>query len=161
VKGHPGPEQIDRLRRGITIDNRRTAPAEVELIDTTDRDNAWYRIVLVQGRNQQIRKMFDAIHHSVVKLRRVQIGPVDDAGLALGKWRTLTEAEVKRLMAADRKHQAATATKTAPVGKPGGPTRRSETKRPPRAGAKPAGPKSTGGRPPSRSTGAPRRNRKS
>src|SRR6185369_17205577 len=124
VKGHPGPEQIARLRRGVTIEDRRTAPADVDLIEATGSDNVWYRIVLREGRNQQIRKMFDAIGHSVVKLRRTQIGPIDDANLPVGMWRYLTEVEVKRLMSG----RAPGLPPRTPVrgGKPGGPTRRKE-----------------------------------
>jgi 23S rRNA pseudouridine2605 synthase len=123
VKGHPSGEQIARLRRGVTVDDRRTRPAEVDLIEATEADNAWYRVVLREGRNQQIRKMFDAIGHSVVKLRRTQIGPIDDANLPVGVWRYLTESEVKRLMSG-----RAPASPRTPVrgGKPGGPTRRKE-----------------------------------
>jgi 23S rRNA pseudouridine2605 synthase len=98
VKGHPPAEQIARLRVGISIDGRRTRPAEVELIESTEADNAWYCITLREGRNQQIRKMFDAIGHSVVKLRRVSIGTVTDRGLPVGRWRPLTAEEVRRLM---------------------------------------------------------------
>lgn len=98
LKGHPSDEQIDRLRRGIPLDGRRTAPADIRLLDATGADNAWYSIVLVEGKNQQIRKMFDATGHSVVKLRRVQIGPITDVGLRTGGWRFLTEGEVARLM---------------------------------------------------------------
>jgi 23S rRNA pseudouridine2605 synthase len=123
VKGHPGDEQVGRLRRGVTVEGRRTAPAHVELLDTTDSDNAWYRIILVQGRNQQIRKMFDAVGHSVVKLRRVQIGSITDVGLPVGKWRPLTEIEVRQLKSGKTPTSAIRSTR---AGKPGGPTRRRE-----------------------------------
>lgn len=134
VKGHPTEEMIERLRRGVSIDGRRTAPAEVALLEATGADNAWYRVVLVEGRNQQIRKMFDVVGHSVVKLRRVQIGPITDVGLAIGKWRMLTEQEIKRLKSPGAKAPRVDA--ATPVGKPGGPTRRVETKK--KAGSRPA-----------------------
>ncbi len=67
--------------------------------------------------------MFDAIGHSVVKLRRVQIGPIDDAGLPVGKWRLLDVTEVKRLLSG--KAPVAPA-RPARLGKPSGPTRRNE-----------------------------------
>jgi 23S rRNA pseudouridine2605 synthase len=128
VKGNPTEEQVARLRRGIVVDGRRTSKATVDLLDSTDAGNAWYSVVLVEGRNQQIRKMFDAVGHSVVKLRRVQIGPVTDEGLRTGAWRFLTDVEVKRLLAgAEEKADAKPSkTKAAPraLGKPGGPTRR-------------------------------------
>lgn len=123
VKGHPKEEQIALLRRGVRIDDRKTAPAEISLLETTDRDNTWYQIVLVEGRNQQIRKMFDAIGHSVVKLRRVQIGPITDVGLAIGKFRPLTETEVRQLKTGKSPAQTARPER---AGKPGGPTRRGE-----------------------------------
>lgn len=98
VKGHPSDAQIDRLRRGITIDRRKLAPAEINQLDRTDRDNVWYEVRLTQGRNQQIRKMFDVTGHSVVKLRRVRIGAIDDVGLKVGVFRMLTPTEVRALM---------------------------------------------------------------
>jgi 23S rRNA pseudouridine2605 synthase len=98
VKGHPSDDQISRLRRGVTIDRRKLAPAEIRQLDRTDRDNVWYEVRLTQGRNQQIRKMFDVTGHSVVKLRRVRIGAIDDVGLKVGVFRMLTPTEVRALM---------------------------------------------------------------
>jgi 23S rRNA pseudouridine2605 synthase len=138
VKGHPTDQLIARLRNGVVVDGRKTAPARIDLLDATDAGNAWYSVVLVEGRNQQIRRMFDAIGHSVVKLRRVQIGHVTDEGLRVGAWRFMTEAEVKRLLSlaeTEGREAGSGATKgrasTAPraLGKPGGPTRRTEGRR--------------------------------
>ena len=101
VKGSPSEEQIARLRRGVTVRGSRTAPAEIRLIERTkEGGNAWYEVILREGKNQQIRRMFDSIGHSVVKLRRVRIGHITDAGLAGGQHRELTSAEVKRLFQA-------------------------------------------------------------
>jgi 23S rRNA pseudouridine2605 synthase len=97
VKGAPGESQIERLRRGITIGRVRTAPAEIRLVDRTrEAGNTWYEVTLREGKNQQIRRMFDSIGHSVVKLRRIRIGHIADAGLAPGQHRELTSTEVKR-----------------------------------------------------------------
>ena len=97
VKGVPPEEQVARLRRGIRLDDGvKTAPAQVTKTDET-KTNAWYEVILREGRNQQIRKMFDAVGHSVVKLKRIAIGNVTDAGLAVGRSRKLTEAEIKGL----------------------------------------------------------------
>lgn len=97
VKGMPSEEQIARLRRGIRLDDGgRTAPAEIKKIDETDT-NSWFEVVLQEGRNQQIRRMFDSIGHSVTKLRRVKIGTVMGEGILIGQWRHLTPAEVRRL----------------------------------------------------------------
>ncbi len=101
VKGAPGEAQIERLRRGITIGRSRTSPAEIRLIDRTrEAGNNWYEVTLREGKNQQIRRMFDSIGHSVVKLRRVRIGHIVGAGLAPGQHRELTPSEVKKFFQA-------------------------------------------------------------
>lgn len=97
VKGSPSAEQIDRLRRGVPIAKSRTAPAQIKLIERTkEAGNSWFEVTLREGKNQQIRKMFDSIGHSVVKLRRVRIGHITEAGLAFGSYRELTPVEVKK-----------------------------------------------------------------
>ena len=97
VKGVPPESAIERLRRGIAIGKgERTAPAGVRKLREI-KANSWFEVTLHEGRNQQIRRMFDAVGHSVVKLRRTRIGTLDDRGLPLGKWRRLMEVEVKRL----------------------------------------------------------------
>jgi len=99
VKGQPSREQVARLRQGIVIDGHRTAPAEARLVEES-ATNAWYEVVLYEGRNQQIRKMFDAVGHSVLKLRRVAIGFLRDERLRPGEYRLLHEAEVQRFFRA-------------------------------------------------------------
>jgi 23S rRNA pseudouridine2605 synthase len=97
VKGAPGESQIERLRRGIALGKSRTAPAQIRLIERTkEAGNNWYEVILREGKNQQIRRMFDAVGHSVVKLRRVKIGHIDDRGLAPGEHRELKPSEVHR-----------------------------------------------------------------
>jgi 23S rRNA pseudouridine2605 synthase len=101
VKGSPGEEQIERLRRGIALGQSRTAPARIRLIERTrEAGNNWYEVILREGKNQQIRRMFDSIGHSVVKLRRVRIGHIDDRGLAPGEYRELKPSEVQRFFQA-------------------------------------------------------------
>jgi len=97
VKGVPPEAAIERLRRGVVLDDgSRTAPAKIKLLDETGT-NSWFEISLHQGRNQQIRRMFDLIGYSVVKLRRVRIGFLVDEKLKTGYWRLLSDVEVKRL----------------------------------------------------------------
>ena len=98
VKGVPTEGAINRLRRGVTLeDGTRTAPAKIKMLQETDT-NAWYEVLLHQGRNQQVRRMFEMIGNSVIKLRRVRIGILTDEGLKPGYFRHLSPAEVKRLM---------------------------------------------------------------
>jgi 23S rRNA pseudouridine2605 synthase len=104
VKGVPPEQAIERLRRGIALDDgERTAPARIELTGET-KTNAWFEVVLHEGRNQQIRRMFDAIGHSVLKLRRVRIGNLRDERLPTGAWRHLKPAEVASLKRGDASH---------------------------------------------------------
>lgn len=98
VKGVPGDKQIEMLRRGIVLDDDfRTAPCEIRLLNATE-NNAWFEVTLIQGHNQQIRRMFDAIHHSVSRLRRVAIGHIREDKMPLGAYRMLSPQEVKQFM---------------------------------------------------------------
>jgi 23S rRNA pseudouridine2605 synthase len=98
VKGLPSEPAIERLRRGVTFDDgTRTAPAKIRKLGET-ATNAWFEILLHEGKNQQIRRMFDLIGHTVIKLRRSRIGPLRDDALKPKKWRKLTADEVKLLM---------------------------------------------------------------
>ena len=97
TKGIPTDVAIRKLARGVKLeDGFKTAPAEIKSLKPTDK-NGWYEVTLYEGHNQQIRKMFDSIGHSVVKLKRIAIGTVTDSGLPVGKNRKLTEAELKAL----------------------------------------------------------------
>ncbi|HKC64353.1 MAG TPA: pseudouridine synthase, partial [Pyrinomonadaceae bacterium] len=119
VKGVPPEEAIDRLRRGIMLDDGvRTAPAEIKRTGESET-NSWFEVVLHEGRNQQIRRMFDAIGHSVLKLRRVQIGFLKDERLQPKEWRRLTPAEVARFMSGKRKRVQQAKTKARGVSNSG------------------------------------------
>jgi len=104
VAGVPTPAKIAKLARGVLLDGVRTAPATVELVDTTpERDgvggNAWLRVVLGEGRSRQVRRMMEAVGHKVSKLRRVAIGPIRDSKMPPGGFRDLSPAEVAALKA--------------------------------------------------------------
>lgn len=97
VKGLPNENAINKLRRGIRLeDGFKTAPANIKELKSTDR-NGWYEVTLHEGHNQQLRKMFDAIGNSVVKLRRVAIGSVSDMNLKVGAYRKLSAKEIEQL----------------------------------------------------------------
>ncbi|UUZ79495.1 rRNA pseudouridine synthase [Paenibacillus sp. P26] len=98
VKGVPHGTQLDKLKNGIELEDGLTAPAEVEYQDVDpDNKESIIKITIYEGRNRQVRRMFDAIHHPVVKLKRIQFGPILLAGVARGKYRHLTPQEVKEL----------------------------------------------------------------
>lgn len=112
VKGVPTDAAVEKLRRGITLDDgTRTAPAQIRRLGET-ATNAWFEVLLHQGRNQQIRRMFDAVGNSVLKLRRVRIGFLRDEDLKPGYWRLLSAAEVRGLMKTTDKRKRRTAAKS-------------------------------------------------
>ena len=100
LKGTPAPDALKQLTSGISIDGTRLAPCKI--VTLKDADNPWLSVTLVEGRNNQIRKMFDRIGHSVVKLKRVQIGFLRDPHLKPGEFRRLAPEEVKRFKALRR-----------------------------------------------------------
>jgi 23S rRNA pseudouridine2605 synthase len=107
VLGVPDAHDLDRLSRGLVIDGRRTAPAEVRLLPQRhDQADATIVITLHEGRNRQVRDMCDAIGHPVEHLKRVAIGALRDPKLKLGYWRDLTAEEVARLKTAAGDHAA-------------------------------------------------------
>lgn len=89
-------DEIRQLRRGVIIDGKMTAPASVRLIRRETFDTVLL-ISIHEGRNRQVRKMVSAVGHQVVSLRRVEFGPVSLGDLPTGKWRALTDEEIRRL----------------------------------------------------------------
>jgi 23S rRNA pseudouridine2605 synthase len=99
VSGKPDEKRIERLRAGMVIeleDGRRvkTSPAKIRLFE--DGENPWYEVVLIEGRNRQIRRMFERVGHLVEKIRRVRMGPLV-LDLEPGRFRALTVKEIGQL----------------------------------------------------------------
>lgn len=102
VAGVPDDHDLDRLRRGVEVEGRRTLPAKVRLLRTLasrDGPRGVIEITIREGRNRQVRYMCDAIGHPVDRLRRTRIGTIADASLSPGDFRDLTVAEVRALTA--------------------------------------------------------------
>ena len=94
-------EALSRLRSGIELEGRQTAPALIEPVRRPGpadfAKGTWYRAVLREGRNRQIRRVFAAEGVRVVRLVRIRIGPVRLGSLARGSVRRLTPAELREL----------------------------------------------------------------
>ena len=88
---------INSLRRGVKIDDYKTSPAEVEILDSQPGATV-VKIIIHEGRNRQVRKMFEAVGVKVKHLKRVAVGKVELGNLPLGRWRHLTSHEVNYLM---------------------------------------------------------------
>jgi 23S rRNA pseudouridine2605 synthase len=97
VTGRPSQEKVERLRWGLRLkDGTRLMPCQIKVLKR--REHTWYEVVLRQGRNRQIRRMFEEIGHRVMRLRRVRIGPVALEGLRPGMSRKLSRREVRKLL---------------------------------------------------------------
>lgn len=101
VAGQPDEEKLEKLRRGVSIAEKggrrvRTGPTKIRMI--REAENPWLEVTLTQGRNRQIRKMFEEVGHHVEKIRRVQYGPLS-LDVPPGEFRALKPEEVSRLKA--------------------------------------------------------------
>lgn len=100
VNGIPHGDKLEKLQRGIELEDGLTAPAEIEYHDVDmEKNTATIWITIHEGRNRQVRRMFEAIGHKVVKLKRVRFGELALEGLPRGKFRHLSEKEIKELIA--------------------------------------------------------------
>jgi 23S rRNA pseudouridine2605 synthase len=113
VSGRPAEAEIDKLRRGIRIGSRpghahgrpgaqrmqavHTAPAQIRMMK--EAENPWYEVTLIEGKNRQIRRMFEEIGHHVEKIKRVRYGSLT-LDVQPGEFRTLTPKEVALLQRA-------------------------------------------------------------
>jgi len=99
VSGKPEEKAIERLRAGVTIeleDGRRVKTSSAKIRLAEDGANPWYEVILIEGRNRQIRRMFERVGHRVEKIKRVQLGPLK-LDVEAGKFRELTAKEVEQL----------------------------------------------------------------
>ena len=97
LKGGITIKGLNRLRNGVKIDDYTTSPAEVSIIDAAE-GYVYVEITIHEGKNLQVRKMFEAVGSKVVALQRTKIGTVELGNLPLGRWRHLTSHEINYLM---------------------------------------------------------------
>lgn len=91
------PEHIlAKLRKGVEIDGVKTKRSKVKLLEQGEKE-AKLLVTITEGRNRQVRRMFEAVERNVVFLKRVAIGDLRLGGLARGAWRYLREEEVEYL----------------------------------------------------------------
>ncbi len=94
LKGTPSEDKLEKLRYGISLEGRLTAPAQIRAL--REGENPWYEVILVEGRQNQIRRMFSRVGHLVEKLKRVKIGFLELGNLPTGAYRPLTPREIER-----------------------------------------------------------------
>lgn len=96
VKGTPNKKELDMLRRGIKIGKETYAPAKVSIIKNYEEDSL-IKVIIHEGRNHQVKNMFEKINHPVKKLKRIKIGEIELGGLEVGNYRQLTKEEINYL----------------------------------------------------------------
>ncbi|MBU4203192.1 MAG: rRNA pseudouridine synthase [Acidobacteria bacterium] len=96
VTGFPEKEALDRLKTGIVLDGKITAPAEVRLLRQEDR-HSFLQIVIHEGRKREVRRMMEAVGHDVLSLKRTRFGSIRLGNLKPGEWRRLEPHEIASL----------------------------------------------------------------
>ena len=97
-KGIIEEEDLDKVRRGIMLEDALTAPARIKRIRISGTErNSWLEVTIYEGRKRQIRRMLQGVGHPVLKLKRIRIDGIFLGDLPAGHWRYLTPEEVKRL----------------------------------------------------------------
>ncbi len=96
VRGRLPETALERLRRGVALEDGPTAPARAEVVRRTDEETELV-VVIHEGRKRQVRRMLEAVGHPVLHLHRSRVDGLTEQGLAIGQARRLTPAEVARL----------------------------------------------------------------
>lgn len=96
VKGRPNKNGLDKLRRGIVLEGKNLKSCDIKILKSFD-DDSILRVTIYEGRNRQIKKMFDFIGNPVKKLKRISFGPLELLDLEIGNYRFLTDEEVENL----------------------------------------------------------------
>lgn len=94
LKGVLTIPELNKIRRGVIIDGKKTSPAECEIMEI-DMGMTLVEITIHEGRNRQVRKMFEAVGHTVKALKRESVGIVELGNLPEGRWRYLTSSEIE------------------------------------------------------------------
>lgn len=102
IQGVAADHEMERLRRGVFLEDGKTSPAQIEMVRKGNK-TSWLRITLYEGRHRQIHRMLQRCGgYTVKKLQRTAMGPLSVAGLPLGTYRSLEPFEITRLQQACR-----------------------------------------------------------
>ena len=99
IKGIVTKEEVERLKKGIKIEDYTTRPAKVKILKTEEeKDQSRLEITIHEGKNRQVRKMCEAVGHKVLALHRSKIAGIGVKELPLGKWRYLSKNEINQIL---------------------------------------------------------------
>ena len=93
VKGRPDKQKLAALARGIVIEGKKTWPAHLQVLGS-EALTTTIQVIIHEGRKRQVRKMFEAIGHPVLKLKRTAYGKLELGRLSPGKYRFLTSSDI-------------------------------------------------------------------
>lgn len=96
VYGIPDKSKLEKFRKGIFIDGYRTLPASIKILNKENKTST-LEIIIIEGRNRQVRKMCKEIGHKVISLKRIAIGKINIGNLKIGNFRYLTKDEIDYL----------------------------------------------------------------
>jgi pseudouridine synthase len=96
VGGVPDEKKLTRLKRGVTLEDGKAEAVSFAILRPGEK-NSWIRVVVTEGRNRLVKRMFSAIGHTVLKLKRVEFGPIRLGDLPIGQFRYLTPEEMMKL----------------------------------------------------------------
>ncbi len=96
VKGVPEERELSRLKRGVMLEDGRARALSIRILHGTEK-NSWMEVVVGEGRNHLVKRLFSAIHHPVLKLKRTEFGPIRLGRLPAGQFRFLTPSEMTKL----------------------------------------------------------------
>jgi pseudouridine synthase len=106
IRGSITPQAVEKLKKGIWLPEGRTGSAALKILKRSTQESL-VQITISQGLNRQVRRMFLAVGHKVLALRREKIGRITDRGLGIGHWRSLTRAEIEYLWSVTSRGQEA------------------------------------------------------
>lgn len=99
IKGIVTKEEVERLKKGVKIEDYTTRPAKVKILKTEkEKDQSRLEITIHEGKNRQVRKMCEAVGHKVLALHRSKIAGIGVKDLPLGKWRYLSKSEIEKIL---------------------------------------------------------------
>jgi len=96
IRGIPEEERLARLKRGVMLEDGDAKAVFVKIFRQREK-NSWIQVVVTEGRNRLVKRMFSAINYPVLKLKRVGFGPIQLGDLHIGQYRYLTAEEMMKL----------------------------------------------------------------
>jgi pseudouridine synthase len=96
--GNVSDTQLEMMRKGIKLEDGITKPADIVVIKKNPPNNTLIQMTLYEGKKRQIRRMTSALHLHIIDLKRTSIGPIKLSNIPLGKYRNLSQEEIKNLI---------------------------------------------------------------